>query len=634
MNRESLDRWCERGILCLVLFILVFSPAAMGAVRMQEFLVVQLLTTLSLLLWVVRVWVVERPKFILPPMIWGVLAFTGYAVVRYFNCDVEYIAREELFRVLIYASLFFLVLNNLHRKESTQIVGFTLFAVATLISFYALYQFVTGSEMVWIYKSGYKGRGTGTYICPNHLGGFLELLLPLAVAYAIVGRGKVLTKVLVGYAALAIATGIAVTVSRGSCIAAALSLAFLSALMFTQRAFRWHSVALLTVLITGGILVGTKTNFFRERFMRGVASGTVDLNIRMDMWDSAKRMWQDNLWTGVGPAQFNVRFREYRPATIQLQADRVHNDYLNTLADWGIVGAGIIAASFGLLGIGVIKTWKYVQRGDRDFSSNQSDKFAFVLGASCGLFALAMHSFVDFNMHIPANAILAVTLMALITSHWRFATERFWFSARLPGKIIATFAIIAMLTCLGLQEWRMGQEWYLLRQASSAAENSPEKAALLERAYNVEPHNPDTPVLIGEINALNAFEGKDGYEVSATNAIAWYQRAITNNPHSSHNYLRWGMVQDFLLKHKEAELLFTRADELDPNGYYTCAYVGRHFLESGQLAAARPWLERSLYLYRIDNVVADTNLKITNARLIEAANDPLIRRLRQQDTGQ
>ena len=634
MNRESLDRWCERGILCLVLGILVFSPLAMGAARMQEFLVVQLLTTLSLLLWVVRVWSVERPKFILPPMIWGVVAFTSYTIVRYFNCDVEYIAREELFRVLIYASLFFLVLNNLHRKESTQIVGFTLFAVATLISFYAIYQFITGSEMVWIYKSGYKGRGSGTYICPNHLGGFLELLLPLAVAYAIVGRGKALTKVLIGYAALVIATGIAVTVSRGSCIAAGLSLAILSLLMLTQRAFRWHGITLLLVLICGGILVGTKTNFFRERFMRGVAAGAVDLNIRMDMWDSANRMWQDNLWTGVGPAQFNVRFREYRPATVQLQADRVHNDYLNTLTDWGIVGAAIIAASFGLLSIGVVKVWKYVQRGDRDFSSNQSDKFAFVLGATSGLFALAMHSFVDFNMHIPANAILAVTLMALITSHWRFATERFWFSVKVPGKVIATLAMIAMIASLGWQEWRIGREWYLLRQASFAEDNSINKSELLEQAYKVEPHNPETPVLIGEINALTAFEGKDGYEVSATNAIVWYQRAITNNPHSSHNFLRWGMVLDFLLEHKKAEILFTRADELDPNGYYTCAYVGRHFLESGQLAAARPWLERSLSLYRIENVVADTNLKITNARLLEAANDPLIRRLRQQDKGQ
>ena len=71
MNRESLDRWCERAILGLVLGILVFSPLATGAVRIQEFLVVQLFTLSALLLWLARVWLSERPKFILPPMIWG-----------------------------------------------------------------------------------------------------------------------------------------------------------------------------------------------------------------------------------------------------------------------------------------------------------------------------------------------------------------------------------------------------------------------------------------------------------------------------------------------------------------------------------------------------------------------------------
>jgi len=44
MNRETLDRWCERGILALVLVILVLGPLATGAVRPREFLIIQGLT--------------------------------------------------------------------------------------------------------------------------------------------------------------------------------------------------------------------------------------------------------------------------------------------------------------------------------------------------------------------------------------------------------------------------------------------------------------------------------------------------------------------------------------------------------------------------------------------------------------
>ena len=92
------------------------------------------------------------------------------------------------------------------------------------------------------------------------------------------------------------------------------------------------------------------------------------------------------------------------------------------------------------------------------------------------------------------------------------------------------------------------------------------------------------------------------------------------------------MVLDFLEQHDEAERLFMHADDLDPNGFYTSAHIGRHFVETGQYAAARPWLERSLLLSGKDNYneVGKSNLKIANDRLLEAANDPFIQKMRER----
>lgn len=630
MNREVLDRWCERGILSLVLAILIFSPLAFGAVRLQEFLVVQLLTLGVLVLWLARVWLSERPKFILPPISWAVLAFAGYAVGRHLTCDVEYVGRQELLRIIVYAVVFFAVLNHLHRQESTQIIGFTLFGLAVCISFYAVYQFVTNSDRVWNVNSGYVGRGSGTYICPNHLAGLLEMLLPLAVAYAFVGRGKPLTKILIGYSALVMAAGIAMTASRGSWVAVGLALVGLAVLLFTQRSFRWPATLLLGLLLIGGVLAAKQTDYFKKRIEKAFATGKVDLITRTVLWDTATQMWRDHVWFGVGPGHYDLRFRGYRPTTVQLQPERAHNEYLNALADWGITGTAIIATALGLLAVGVLKTWKHVQRGDRAFSSNLSDKFAFVLGATAGLFALLLHSVVDFNLHIPANAMIAATLMALLSSHWRFATDRFWFSARRPGKLIASILIITTISYLGWQEVRLGREWFWLNRAAQAEESSLTKAGLLEKAYAIEPANGDTAHAIGEIYRLNSFDGKSDYAELADQAIAWYQRGITNNPYNSYNYMHWGMVLDFLNRHAEAESVFLKADELDPNGYFTAAHIGRHYVEAGEYAAARPWLERSLLLFRKDNLVAAQNLKIANERLLETANNPLLQKLREQ----
>jgi len=290
----------------------------------------------------------------------------------------------------------------------------------------------------------------------------------------------------------------------------------------------------------------------------------------------------------------------------------------------------IVTGALILLTVGVVKVWRHVQRDGGVFSSNLSDKFAFVLGAAMGLFALALHSVVDFNLHIPANAIVAVTLMALLTSHWRFATERFWFAARWPGKLIATTLLLAMLGYLGLQTLRLGRENFALRRAATLVNGSLEQAAAMERAYAIEPHNGDNAYFIGENYRLTSLEGKADFAQRADQAIRWYQRGLTNNPFLSVNFMRWGMVLDFLDRHDEAEALFMKADELDPNGYFTSAHIGQHYVDAGDYASARPWLERSLFLFHKDNPVAETNLKIANDRLLEAAQDPLLQKLRER----
>src|SRR5690242_3946791 len=103
MNRESLDRFCERGILGLVLAILVFGPLSTGAVRTQEFLVLQMLAAGVMILWGVRLWLSERPQLLWTPLCWVVLAFAAYAIARYATCDIEYIGRLELQHILVYA---------------------------------------------------------------------------------------------------------------------------------------------------------------------------------------------------------------------------------------------------------------------------------------------------------------------------------------------------------------------------------------------------------------------------------------------------------------------------------------------------------------------------------------------------
>src|SRR5471030_782098 len=168
MNRDAVDKFFERGILALVLAILVFVPLAMGAVDACAFLAVQGLTIGVMLLWAARIWSSPKPQLLWLPICWVVLAFAIYAVARYFTADIEYVARQEMIQVLVCAFLFFAIVNNLYRQEFSQVISFTMIALAMAISSYAAYQFLTHSHHVWNSISPYPGRASGTYISPNN----------------------------------------------------------------------------------------------------------------------------------------------------------------------------------------------------------------------------------------------------------------------------------------------------------------------------------------------------------------------------------------------------------------------------------------------------------------------------------
>ena len=95
MNREALDRWCERGILGLVLAILIVGPLAFGATRAPGFSAIEGLTIGVLALWAIRLWANPHPQLLWPPICWAVLAFVIYGFIRYLYSDMEYFARKE-----------------------------------------------------------------------------------------------------------------------------------------------------------------------------------------------------------------------------------------------------------------------------------------------------------------------------------------------------------------------------------------------------------------------------------------------------------------------------------------------------------------------------------------------------------
>ncbi|HEY0455511.1 MAG TPA: O-antigen ligase family protein [Verrucomicrobiae bacterium] len=617
VNRDQLDTWCERGILGLVLIILGFSALATGATRAQDFLVVEWLTIALLVVWLARFWINPKHRLFWPLLCWPALGFILYAAARYTQADIEFVARQEFIRVLVYGVIFFAVLNNLHRQETTHIVGTYLLFIGMAIGLYALCQFLTDSNHVWGFERSeiYRKRGSGTFMSPNQLAGFLEILLPLGLAYTLMGRLSHLQKVFFGYASLAIFAGIVVTISRGGWFGAGLSMIVLVVYLVRVRDYRWQTLLLVVAMAGAGYLFLGPARLSQNRIEQLTFSKTEE-EIRYTLWREGLEIWKDNFWFGAGPAHFDYRYRQYRPPSDQAQGrpERVHNDYINTLADWGLIGALLVAAVWVLFYWEVFRSWSFVKRSQNDLAVKRSNKSTFVLGGSLGLLAVLAHSMVDFNMHIPAIAILTVTMLALVAGHFRFATEKYWHTARLPLKLAISIFLISGLIYLSGQVVQRTHEVASLVHADRSPNYSEAQIKYLENAFASEPRNPSTAYNLGECFRSVSWQGGEDYREWAAKAMDCYKIASKLNPWDPYPPMRFGMCLDWTGRFKESEPYYHKALELDPNNFYTVAHMGWHFAQLEQWDKAFEYFVKSWSLNHIDNQIARMYLPLSDGK--------------------
>lgn len=243
------------------------------------------------------------------------------------------------------AALFFLIASLLRTRRQLEWAVAGAVAGAAVIGAYATWQYLGGvpSDVGFVTSSGrLVSRVSGGFSQPNQLAGFLALVLPLAVAGAMVrrrGRGLYLA------ASAVAAVGIYASFSRGALVAVAL--VPLIALRGTRA---WLVVPLLGL----ALLVATP-GLLRERFAAGIGEGT-EIEGRADFWRAALTIWSEHPVLGVGPGGFAAAYAEARvpggknflQATIFEPPPHAHNLFLNLLAEEGVVGLAAFAAVLGL----------------------------------------------------------------------------------------------------------------------------------------------------------------------------------------------------------------------------------------------------------------------------------------------
>jgi len=212
-------------------------------------------------------------------------------------------------------------------------------------------------------------------------------------------------RVLAGFCAALMATTIFLSSSRGGMLAFLFQMALLAALTLAKRrnirVFVGFS-ALGLVILALLIVVGNARALGRL----GDLSPGIRLDITKDCW----KMFLQRPLLGWGLGTFPTVYPGYRSFYTNEFVNQAHNDYAQLLVESGVLGFGVMLWFLALLyrhAVPTSRRWEFKWDG------------ALSLAALLGCSGMLFHSFVDFNLQIPANAAVFYVLCALAASKLR-----------------------------------------------------------------------------------------------------------------------------------------------------------------------------------------------------------------------
>jgi O-antigen ligase len=292
-----------------------------------------------------------------------------------------------------------------------------------LLAMFGLTQFLTtdGSSVYWLRRLT-QSQAFGPFINRHHFAAYMELsmALPLGLVFSrSIENSKVpLYLFAVGIMGVALIT----TNSRGGMLSLGAEILFLAmvagpGLLKGQReprANRMRSAliraglafGLVVLLIGGALLIGGSAAFTR---LLGTPNAADPTSGRAHFWSVTIDVIKTHPFIGSGLGAFSVAYTRFDTRNGLFRLEQVHNDYLQTLADEGVVG--------GVLGLAFI-----VILFRKGFARRETeDKFrrGVSTGALAGCFAVLIHSFFDFTLHTTANGLLFLILAAVATQDVR-----------------------------------------------------------------------------------------------------------------------------------------------------------------------------------------------------------------------
>jgi tetratricopeptide (TPR) repeat protein len=452
---------------------LAWTTLCLGGVRAETMVISWALTGVTLALQLVlSAWMGERSH---PAGFW-LLPFLGFAAISVMLITpVPWLGKRDW---LVWAQLiatFWISLNGLRRPGPRLLVVAAGLGLAVFAVVLAAYQRFIAPDWLMLERTQvaqYIGRASGSFGNPNNFAALLALAIPPVLSLAWQRGATAVQRILFGYFALVLLFGIALTISRGGWLALALALACWPLFARSQA---WASRILLSATALGVVLMAGATLYSTVPLVKARLddlAGDRGERSRPILWQASTELFLDKPLLGTGAGSFNTLFERHRPERFNDEPQWTHNEYLNTLSDYGLIG---FALFFGAV---AVIAWKVAARATAASGLAEVNVGwrapPFTHALSVGLLAFAAACFVDFHLKIPAlGMMVAIVSAEVIRRHWPSFPAGEPEPLRQLGGVLAAVTAIILTLAVALPTYQAEASRYVGRQKIDALALNP-----------------------------------------------------------------------------------------------------------------------------------------------------------------
>ena len=325
-------------------------------------------------------------------------------------------------RLVVYLIFFAACLTFINNERRLKKVVLLVIIFGSLMAFVGILQRLGNPEGIYGLRKTPQSIPFGPFVNQHHFAAFMQMTAgpALALLFGTTGRDK---KLLLIVPVIIMGVATVLTSSRGGLLGFVSVLAFVLLVNFFsrersgenrlkdaagggQRKIVLAVAGITLILVIFGVVLFLGGN---ESLFRGIGVTNADADIssgRAHYWPIAIKIFLEHPILGAGLDAFGVAFTKFDTHNGFLRVEQAHNDYLQTLADAGLVGFACIAAFIYLLfkkGLGVLT------------SAGSSFRRNAAVGALAGCFGILIHSFFDFPLRTPSNAFFFLLLAAIAT---------------------------------------------------------------------------------------------------------------------------------------------------------------------------------------------------------------------------